>query len=203
MSDRLFKHTDAHKLEDPARLTWLPPAEVVQRLALQPGMKVADIGAGTGYFSIPMGRAVGATGKVFAVDVQPEMLAMLREKLLSAETPENVSLHQGDASHVPLPDASVDLVFFANVWHELNDYPAVLQEARRILAPGGSMAIVDWRSEVPPPPGPPQDHRVSATEVAEALGTNNCQVISSSNIGQFSYLVLAVCPALRARSECK
>ncbi len=203
MNDRLFKHTEAYKLEDPARLTWLPPAEVVQRLALQPGVKVADIGAGTGYFSIPMARAVGATGKVFAVDVQPEMLAMLREKLSGAGAPANVSLHQGDATHVPLPDASVDLVFFANNWHELETYPAVLQEARRILAPGGSIAIVDWRAEMPPPPGPPQDHRVSATEVAEALMANNCQVVSSSNVGQFSYLVLARCPALRARSECK
>jgi len=203
MNDRLFKHTEAHKLEDPARLTWLPPAEAVQRLVLRPGMKVADIGAGTGYFSIPIARAVGATGKVFAVDVQPEMLAILREKLNGAEAPDNVSLHQGNASHVPLPEASVDLVFFANIWHELNDYSAVLKEARRILAPGGSIAILDWRSELLPPPGPPQDHRVPATEVAEALGANNCEVVSSSNIGQFSYLVLARCPALRARSECK
>ncbi len=73
MNDREFKHTEAHKLEDPERLKWLPPAEILAHLRLGPGMKVADIGAGTGYFSIPIARAVGALGHVFAVDLQPEI----------------------------------------------------------------------------------------------------------------------------------
>ena len=81
MNDRVFKHTEAHKLEDPERLKWLPAAEILAHLRVAPGMKVADVGAGTGYFSIPIARAVGALGHVFAVDLQPEMLALLRGKL--------------------------------------------------------------------------------------------------------------------------
>jgi precorrin-6B methylase 2 len=81
MHDRVFKHTEAHKLEDPERLRWLPPAEVISHLRLLPGMKIADIGAGTGYFSIPIARAVGDGGRVPAADLQPEMLELLRQKL--------------------------------------------------------------------------------------------------------------------------
>ena len=59
MGDRLFKPQDAHKLEDPERLVWLPVADVIRSSAIRPGMHVADVGAGTGYFAIPIARAVG------------------------------------------------------------------------------------------------------------------------------------------------
>lgn len=191
MTDRRFKHTEAHKLEDPARLQWLPPAEVVQRLALRSGTRVADIGAGTGYFSIPIARAVGNTGQVFAIDVQQEMLNMLQAKLEAGAVPNNISLHRGDAAQVPLPHHSVDLVFLANIWHEVDSHSAVLKEAARLLSAEGRIAILDWRPEMPSPPGPPQHHRIGADEASKTLSANGFEVLSSSTLGQFSYLVLA------------
>jgi ubiquinone/menaquinone biosynthesis C-methylase UbiE len=189
--NRIFKPSEAHKLEDPARLAWLPPAEVIERLALEPGMRVVDVGAGTGYFSIPIARVVGPGGEVFAVDLQPEMLDMLASKLSGPDAPRNISLHQGSAAKLPLPDASADLVFFANIWHELDDTLAVVRETRRILTTVGKIAILDWRSDAPPPPGPPQDHRVAASDVVSLLTANGCNIVHSENVGQFSYLVLA------------
>lgn len=190
MHSRTFKHTEAHRLDDPQRLEWLPPLEVIAPLHLIAGMKVADVGAGTGYFTLPIARAVSNRGQVFAVDLQPEMLELLRPKIEA----ENISLHQGDASNLPLPNASVDIVFCANVWHELDDPRTALREAARIGAPGGKIAIVDWRSDCAPPPGPPQDHRVSAESIRSFLSDHGCRGISSQNVGRYGYLVIGELP---------
>lgn len=191
MHDRVFKHTEAHKLEDPQRLRWLPTATILANLHLSPGMKVADIGAGTGYFAIPLAHAVAPGGHVFAVDLQPEMLDLLRKKLEKADAPRNISLHAGDASLLPLQDRSVDLVFYANIWHEIANLDSAILEASRVAVSSGKIAILDWREDCVPPPGPPSDHRISANRVVTFLGENGCQQVESTQIAEFSYLVTA------------
>ena len=116
MGDRLFKPQDAHKLEDPERQGWLPVADVIRALAIRPGMHVADVGAGTGYFAIPMAQAVGPNGK--------------------PDAPRNIDLAQGEAGKTTLGSKCADVVLIANVWHELDDHEAALQEAARILDGG-------------------------------------------------------------------
>jgi ubiquinone/menaquinone biosynthesis C-methylase UbiE len=192
MHDRVFKHTEAYKLDDPQRLEWMPPAEVIAPLHLVPGMKVADVGAGTGYFTLPIARAVGDAGRVFAVDLQPEMLELLRHKIESA----NISLHQGNASQLPLQDATVDIVCYANIWHELQDPVAALREATRVSVRGGKIAIVDWRSDCSPPPGPPLDHRLSSDSIRSFLSGHGCSGVSSQNVGRYGYLVIGELPRL-------
>ena len=191
MNDRVFKHTHAHKLEDPERLKWLPPSEVLSRLHLTKGVRVADVGAGTGYFSLPIAKAVGETGKVFAVDVQQEMLDKLRLKLEQPDSPQNLSLHLGAAGQLPLADDSVDLGFYANIWHELDDQDAALREAIRVTTAKGKIALLDWRSDKEPPPGPPQEHRIPAEAVVAFLQTNGCHRVSCYNVGQYNYIVTA------------
>jgi ubiquinone/menaquinone biosynthesis C-methylase UbiE len=192
MQDRVFKHTEAHKLEDPQRLQWLPPGTILANLQLSPGLKIADIGAGTGYFAIPLAHAVAPGGHIFAVDLQPEMLDLLRNKLGKADAPKNISLHAGDASLLPLQDHSVDLVFFANIWHEIANLDSAIREASRVAVPNGKIAILDWRDDCVPPPGPPQNHRISANRVVTFLGENGCQQVQSTHVAEFSYLVTAI-----------
>jgi ubiquinone/menaquinone biosynthesis C-methylase UbiE len=194
MGDRLFKPQDAHKLDDPERQIWLPVADVVRALAIRPGMRVADVGAGTGYFAIPIARAVGVEGKVYAVDLQPAMLAKLREKLTEQEAPRNIELVPGEACKTSLPSKCADVVFIANVWHELEDHTVALQEVARILAPGGVLALLDWRADMNSPPGPPTDHRLPAAGVLQFLAKSGWKAEEPAHIGRYSYFISALPP---------
>ena len=98
MSGKLFDPKNTHKLEDPERLIWMPPQDVVRLLDLRSGMSVADIGPGSGFFTIPFARAVEPAGRVLAVDLQPRMLEILGEKLQQTGSPRNVELVHGAAT---------------------------------------------------------------------------------------------------------
>jgi len=115
-------------------------------LALKPGMVVADIGAGTGYLSRRMATAVGSSGKVLAVDVQPEMIQMLKQLAQKAQLSQIVPV-QCSETDVGLPASSVDLAIMVDVYHELA-YPfEVLASVTRALKPGGRVVFVEYRAE--------------------------------------------------------
>ncbi len=189
-SERVFDVANAHRLDSPERLLWLPPDEVLRLLPLRRGMTVADVGAGTGFFALPLARAIGE-GKLFAVDLQPGMLELLRAKLADPGAPPNIVVMQGRADATSLPAVSCDLGFLANLWHELPDHPAVLTEMRRILKPNGTLAILDWRPGVDRPPGPPLEHRIAAAAVHRAIEARGWTCRPPLLVGRYSYLVLA------------
>jgi ubiquinone/menaquinone biosynthesis C-methylase UbiE len=188
MNEKQFDVANASRLDNPERLLWLPPAEVIAALSVQPGDSIADVGAGTGYFSFPLAEAVGVQGKIFAIDAKTEMLQRLQKKL-DEKPASNIALVHASAEATSLPDACCTLVFLANVWHEFDDRTAVLREARRILKPGGRIAILDWRPDVERIAGPPLEHRLSATDAESALQTEKFAAIAHTNIGRFSWLV--------------
>jgi len=195
MNERTFHARDLHKLEDPQRLTWIPRDEVIARIGPSRGMTIADVGAGTGFFAIPFAQAVGDTGSILAVDFQKEMLAGLGAKLSPPGAPKNVTLVEGEASRTTLQGECCDIVFMSNLWHELDDEPGVLREVHRLLRPGGRLAILDWRADVPPPPGPPAAHRVSLGALRDVLSRNGWPVDSAEHIGMYSHLLIAGRPA--------
>lgn len=189
---KVFHASEAAKLEDPERLEKLPPAILVGALRLAPGMHVADIGAGTGFFTIPIAEQVGPSGHVWAVDLQPEMLARLEVKLGGSTLP--ITTVAARATETTLAHEAVDLVFFGSVWHELDDPALVLAEARRVLRPGGRVAIIDWRTDVANPPGPPAHHRIARDEVVRVLQAERWHVRSAQNVAGYTYLVIADIP---------
>lgn len=189
MHERRFHPSRAHLLENPERKTWLPPDTVVSALRLRPGEDVVDVGAGTGYFALPIAAAVGAAGHVFAVDVSPEMLDLLRGKLPHAGLA-NVQCVEGEASATHLPAQCAALVFMANVWHEFDDHAAVLAEARRLLQPEGRIALLDWRPDADPEHGPPIEHRVPATAAQASLQAAGFTIDHAENTGRYSWLVI-------------
>lgn len=188
MHKRQFPAAEAHRLDLPARRIWLPPADVLEAIAVRSGQAIADVGAGTGYFSLPLAAAVGPRGKIYAVDAQNEMLVLLGRKLDEA-TISNVELIHAEAINTGLPPRSCDLFFAANVWHEFEDRSAVLQEAARVLKAGGHIAILDWRTDVPPEPGPPLAHRLDSSTAVESLRSHEFQNITAACVGLYSWLV--------------
>jgi ubiquinone/menaquinone biosynthesis C-methylase UbiE len=102
-----------------------------------------------------------------------------------------IELVEADAARTTLAARSLDWVFSANVWHELDDRDAALAEFARLLRPGGRLAIVDWRPDVDQPPGPPLAHRVDQRRVVEQLLAQGWTDIRSADLGRYSYLVTA------------
>jgi predicted methyltransferase len=129
-----------------ARDAWQQPERVVADLALVPGARVADLGAGGGYFTFRLAHAVGPTGLVFAVDVDPDMVDFLAQQAAEQGfTNVRPVLAAGDDPRLP---ERVDLVFTSNTYHHLENRAAYFSALReRALAPGGRVAIVEYRPE--------------------------------------------------------
>ena len=188
---RLFDPAESARLEDPQRLNYMPPGALVSHLGVAEEMVIADIGAGTGFFALPMATAVGPKGKIYAVDLQAEMLEKLRTKLAQPQAPRNIVLLRGPSTETNVPTGSCDRVLIANVWHEIDDFSGTLREVARLLKPGGKLAILDWRPEELPPPGPPTDHRMPMEQVKRALENERWLCLSTDLFGAHSYLVQA------------
>jgi ubiquinone/menaquinone biosynthesis C-methylase UbiE len=153
------------KLEDPARDEWQKPDEVLRALALEKGAVVCDIGGGPGYFALRMARVVGERGQVFAVDVEPRMLAELRRRI-EAGGPRNLTPVLGLDDDPLLPPASCDLILVVNTFHHFPDGVAYLKRLARSLKPGARIANIDFQKRELPM-GPPTEHKISREEFLE------------------------------------
>lgn len=125
------------------RESWQHTARVVEALGLAPGETVADIGSGSGWFTIPLARAVAPGGRVYAVDVDPEMNAYLEERL-AQEGVGNVTVVLATPDDAGLPEGAVDLVFTSNTFHHLSQPARYFASLKPDLAPGGRIAIIDY-----------------------------------------------------------
>ncbi len=142
---RVMSFHGAEWLERPERAVEERPELLLSVLDLEPGMKVADVGAGTGYYSWRMARRVGAGGTVYAVDIQPEMIKLLEERM-SRRGAANVKAVLGTSTDPGLPPAGIDLALMVDVYHEL-EYPyEMLAAIVRALKPGGRLVFVEFRA---------------------------------------------------------
>jgi SAM-dependent methyltransferase len=168
---REISHVMGHEgtgwLERPERDSEERPDTVLRLLNLKPGDTVADIGAGSGYFTRRLARAVGAGGRVFAVDIQPQMLTELTNRLARAGIT-NVSPVLGGERDPGLSPASIDLALLVDVYHEL-EYPfEMLGAMSRSLKPGGRVVLVEYRAEDPAIPIKPL-HKISEAQARREL----------------------------------
>jgi len=164
---RVMGHEGADWLERPERETEERPDTVLRLLNLKPGDTVADIGAGSGYFSRRLARAVGPRGHVFAVDIQIQMLTDITNRLARAGIT-NVSPVLGADRDPRLPPASIDLALLVDVYHEL-EYPfEMLVAISRSLKPGGRVVLVEYRAEDPAVPIKPL-HKMSEAQARREL----------------------------------
>jgi len=158
---RKFYHSPApafigYFLDSDLRRRGQPPSQLIERSGIKPGMTVIDLGCGNGAFTTFVARAVGKKGKVYAVDIQPKMLQQLERKLARPENQDikNVELKQASAYELPFEDESIELVYMVTVLQEIPDRGKALREIRRVLRPGGILAVTEllpdldypWRS---------------------------------------------------------
>ncbi len=156
-------HEGAAWLERDERAVEERPDLLLRALALKPGMTVADIGAGTGYYSWRMGERVGPSGRVLAVDVQPEMLALLDREMKKHDA-RNVMGILGTTIDPRLPAGAVDLVLMVDVYHEFDHPREMLDAIVRSLKPDGRVAFVEYRAEDASVPIKPH-HKMSEAQV--------------------------------------
>jgi ubiquinone/menaquinone biosynthesis C-methylase UbiE len=156
---------------------------------VKPEMKVADVGCGTGFFTIPMAKMVGNKGKVFAIDVQEEMIAILNEKIQKLNI-RNVETFVSTEENIPLPNESVDLAFMASVLHELDDHSTV-KEVHRFLKPQGVLAVLEWKREETPF-GPPIWEHLTPNQTREIIEKVGFEVKNTSPVGPYHYLAISV-----------
>jgi ubiquinone/menaquinone biosynthesis C-methylase UbiE len=135
-------------LESGRRMESLEIEEVVTQMRLESGQLVADIGAGTGIFSVPLARAVGRDGMVLSVEVDPGFLPLIREKAAQGNV-DNVLPVLGQFEDPRLPRGDVDVAFFHDVLHHIQDRAGYLQAVARYVKPGGRVVIVDYDMNVP------------------------------------------------------
>lgn len=146
-------------------------------LGIQEGDVVADIGAGSGYHTRRLARKVGADGKVLAVDIQPEMLAILTNKLAAAGIT-NVQPILGTIEDPKLPENSVDLVLMVDVYHEFSHPYEMVQAICRGLKPGGRVAFVEYRAEDPDVPIKPL-HKMSEAQVKKEMAAQPLEFVEN------------------------
>jgi SAM-dependent methyltransferase len=138
------------------------PDVALSVLKIEKGAAVADIGAGSGFITERLAARVGPSGRVFANDVQPQMLEMLAKRLARKKIG-NVTLVQGNLDDPRLPPASVDLEIMVDVYHEFSQPQAMLRHLREALKPGGRMVLLEYRKEDPSIPIRPE-HKMSVAE---------------------------------------
>lgn len=167
MSGHRFDPAKLGKLNDVARLDDLVPDLMWSAFAAANARVVVEPGAGTGMFAREFASRMLPGGTLYAADISSDMIAWMTEHLQLADGTEIVPL-EADATSLPLEDGTADLVYMINLHHELDDIPATLAEAFRVLASGGRIGIVDWKKE-PTPKGPPIEFRIGADEIATQL----------------------------------
>ena len=155
----------AKSFDDPARDAWQRPDDVLAALGLRPGMAIADVGAGTGYFTVRLARAV-PDGQVIATDIEPDMVRYVVERA-KREGLGNVTAVLAGAADPNLPAASVDRILIVDVWHHIADRVRYATGLAAALRPGGQVAIVDFT--MTSAHGPPPKHRLTPEAIMADL----------------------------------
>jgi ubiquinone/menaquinone biosynthesis C-methylase UbiE len=143
----IMGHEGAAWLERSEREAEEAPTRAVAALEVRSGQIVADVGAGSGYYTMLLSKAVGAGGRVYATDIQPEMLDLIRKKLERTRT-SNVEVVLGTSTESRLRDGSLDLALMVDVYHELAQPQAFLRSLKRALKPDGRLVLIEFRKEM-------------------------------------------------------
>ena len=146
-----------------------------EELKLKPGMAVCDMGSGNGYHTLPMAEAVGPTGKVYAVDVQPEMIVLLNERAAEKGIT-SIQTIIGEYHDPKLPPNSCDLILLVDVYHEFSHPEPMLTGMKKALKPGGVICLVEFRAEDDTVPIKPE-HKMTKAQIHKEMTANGLKLV--------------------------
>ena len=184
--DRLFPPQDLGLLEGPDRAEWQRPDQIMDALNIADGSKVADIGAGAGWFTIELARRVGPRGTVYARDVQPEMVTAITRRV-SREGLRNVNAQLGSTN---LPERSLDAILIVDTYQEVpeEERVAFLRDVARALKPTGRIGIVNYKPGRGGP-GPEPERRVERAVVESGAQSAGLQILARENL-RYQYMIV-------------
>jgi len=181
-----FNPAHAERLLEAERKGWNDPDKVLQYLNLGQCTVMAEIGCGNGWFTLEAAKQLQPHGQVYGIDISEEMLARLQERA-TAENLNNVhTVLAEEEDEYPVPSESADAVLLANVYHEVDAASNFFGELKRILKPGATCLVVDWRTEQTPK-GPPLEHRVDQQDVVEEFSVSGFILAGTCDVGPYHY----------------
>jgi len=178
-----------HKVfDDPKRDAWQKPEALIAALQIAPGSTVADLGAGTGYLTARLAKAVGPHGTVLAVETEPTLVAYLRQRAASEQTP-NVVPVLTPADRPRLPRGGVDLIVILDTYHHLDRRHVYLPHLVRALRRGGRVAVIDWQAGQLPE-GPPPDHKLPRQQVVDEMRAAGFALAAEPAVLPYQYVLI-------------
>jgi arsenite methyltransferase len=177
-------------LEDPQRDAYQKPHEVVHALSLKPGEVIADIGAGSGYFTFHLARHVGEKGRVYAVDVSSDMILHINRRIRDTRANNVVSV-LADPDDPLLPERSVNRFFICNVWHHVENQTKYLSLMKKMLKPGGEVVMIDFQ-KTETPVGPPLKMRIAREDLIKQMENSGFRLSKEHTFLPYQYFFVFV-----------
>ncbi len=164
------------------------PSKAIEALELKPGMVVADVGAGSGYYTSRISKRLGPSGRVYATDIQPGMIELLNRRITS-EGLTNVTTILGTMEDPKLPPRSIDLAIMVDVYHELQQPQLFLQRLKETFKPGGRLVLLEFRKEDPNVPIL-EVHKMSVAEAKAELEAEGFALERVINVLPWQHIIV-------------
>jgi ubiquinone/menaquinone biosynthesis C-methylase UbiE len=184
---RLFPPQDLGLLEGPDRDAYQRPDQIMDALLIGDGSAVADLGAGGGWFTVRLARRVGPNGKVYAEDIQPQMIQAI-ERRVTREGLKNVTTVLGTPTNPKLPAGSLDAVLIVDAYHEVEQPVTLLRNIATSLKPAGTIGIINYKKDGGGP-GPAMDERVDPEQVIRDARDAGLELRKRENFLRYQYLL--------------
>jgi len=190
---RLSRPEDLSFFEQPDRDQWQRPDQIMDALKIADGDMVAEVGAGSGWFMVRLSRRVGPNGRVFAEDIQPPIVELLKRRVQNERLP-NVETVLGTATDPRLPAGRFDAVLIVDVYHEMEDPVALLKNIQRSLKPKGCIGVVDFTPGGGGPGPDPDEHgrsqRVDPADVVSAATAAGLMLNKREELPPFQFVLV-------------
>lgn len=187
---RLHQDSKAYiaMLEDPARDAYQKPHEVVMALGLKEGETIADIGAGSGYFAFRFSNHVGESGRVYAVDINPDMIVFMNRRIRDMKVKNMVTILSAPDDPLLL-DGSIDRFFICETWHHIQNQTQYLTLMKKMLKPGGQVVMIDFQKK-DLPVGPPNEMKIAREDVVKQMQAAGFQLEKENSFLPYHYFLV-------------